>query len=238
MSDNNQSNNNNDVGNDLQGLNARESMTAHGPSAYLVKKVSFYGLLGWGLFGVMLLANVVTAFIFLNRPAQVLTLDKTGRVVGEVQLLAASTRAKSDYLGASKRFVEAFLSHNSATVAEDKYLALSMMSEPLRQKWQDTWFELNVVNDIQDQKVHCVVLLDENKTTFKQALNNTFFMSAVGDIACGDKAKTRVPFTLDFSAQPHPVSWNQTSGIEIINLFNNPFDSYKDNEESNENVGD
>lgn len=218
--------------NDLEGLNAGDALGAHGPQAYLIQRLSFYGLLGWVLFVVLAIAYVITIAIYIKKPGHVISLDSTGRVIGELQLMSEATRMEADYLAASKRFTEAFLSHNSATVLEDKYLALSMMSEDLREKWRDIWFELNAVNVIQEQKIHCVVLIDDDRTTFKYALNDTFYMSATGTIKCGDSDQTGTSFVFDFSGRPAPVTWNQTSGIEIINLFNNPFEDVSDDVES------
>ena len=208
-------------------LNMREAMKAHGPQSYLINRLSRYGLLGWLLAGFFMVSYIVTAVIFIMLPDKVVVVDENGKIIGNIQYSVGLSREMPDFSGPAKRFTQYFLSHNSATVLEDKYLALSMMSEPLRNRWRKTWFEQNVVSEIEKLAVHCDVLIDDKLTSIKEVKDDVYHVNHTGKIVCGDESRNEIPFNIDFSLASTQITAKNTSGIEVINLFNDPFKHVK-----------
>jgi hypothetical protein len=175
----------------------------------------------------LLMVLAIASLSFILYPRAIITVDGEGRIIGEIEYIDKKHSDSTSILGSSKRFVEAFLSHNSATVMEDKFLALSMMDAPLRDKWRKIWFDENAIARIKDAQSYCLVVIDDEGSSFKPTTNNTFFVSTLGQVKCTSLSGTQSvteKFVFEFSAVPVQRTWKNTSGIKIVSLFNNPFD--------------
>jgi len=76
------------------------------------------------------------------------------------------TRSKEEFVNAGKRFLDYFLSVNSATVQFDKHRAISMMAdEALRTKWEDYWLKTDTIRKA--QKARMVSRVDWNSSEVK-----------------------------------------------------------------------
>ncbi|WP_297445062.1 hypothetical protein [Acidiferrobacter sp.] len=104
----------------------------HGPHGLLMQRLARYALLGWVLFGCAALAFVVLAVVAVWRTPPIIAVDRAGTVLGRIQWLGAVHRSRREIITASMRFLQDYLSVNSATVVPDYIQALDMMAPPLR----------------------------------------------------------------------------------------------------------
>lgn len=106
----------------------------HGTQGLLMQRLARYALLGWVLFGVAALAFVLLAAIVTWRTPPIVAVNREGQLLGHIQWLSAMRRSRRELVAASMRFVQDYLSANSATVIPDYVQALNMMATPLRQE--------------------------------------------------------------------------------------------------------
>ncbi len=108
---------------------AREILREHGPAGGLVLYLQRQARLGWVLF--FITAGVFIVYVLLGRLATVpvLAVDESGRVLGSFEYISEAHRTNAEYAAAVARWLDHYLSANSATIYADIAVALSLMHD-------------------------------------------------------------------------------------------------------------
>ena len=86
---------------------------------------------------------------------------------------------------------------------------------------------------IENQNIHCVVLVDTDNMEYTPLANNTHYFSTTGDIICGKNETPMQSFKVDFTMVPAKITKNRTAGLKVINLFSEPFNRVEKDAENN-----
>jgi hypothetical protein len=108
-----------------------ELVKGHGPTGGLIVRLQRYALVGWILFGTMLLFHLSVVFISSLVPRPVVAVDEAGRVLGNFEYLSPSARSDQELRASAMEFARLFLSLNSETIYNDYAAAMNMMCQEL-----------------------------------------------------------------------------------------------------------
>ena len=111
--------------------NVNELIHQHGLQGSLMLRLQRFSLLGWGLFILLLLGNIVVVAIDRMIPEPVIAVDESGRVLGTFEFMDASQRTNDEILAGATFFVRNYVNVNSATIFEDYAAAVNMMAPAL-----------------------------------------------------------------------------------------------------------
>ena len=111
--------------------NVNELIHQHGLQGSLMLRLQRFSLLGWGLFILLLLGNIVVVAIDRMIPEPVIAVDESGRVLGTFEFMDASQRTNDEILAGATFFVRNYVNVNSATIFEDYAAAVNMMAPEL-----------------------------------------------------------------------------------------------------------
>ncbi|MHB8346904.1 MAG: hypothetical protein ACYDHM_06855 [Acidiferrobacterales bacterium] len=115
-----------------QRLDPNELLGRHGPNGWLIVRLQRYALAGWIAFFVLLALFVLLVFVSTMAPKPVVAVNAAGQVLGHMEYLSPDSRSDTEIIAASRRFLDDYLSLNSATLFDDYAAALNMMSPALR----------------------------------------------------------------------------------------------------------
>ena len=213
--------------NDLKSLSSKEALRAHGATGSMTYYLVRHAMYAWVVTLLSIVVLAITITVAVLKPERIILIDKTtGVIVNELDTLSSSVRSEAEMAVGGKRFVELFISQNSSTVLEDKFLALNMMEPDLHTHWKKVWFDHNAISDIKKMKTHCNVILDQKKSEIVPAQDGQYMMKAVGQMDCTtiDMAGSDVrPFDFRFTLRGTPRRWSNTTGVKVVRLFDDPF---------------
>ena len=130
------------------GLRGNPALRRHGVNGFLLYRLGRYALLGWCCFLVSLTAFFLYALIDALRPAPVLAVDPSGRVLGHFEYLSADARSDAEIIAAARYFAERYLSLNSHSIYDDYAAAMTMMDAAQRAKTTEELRETNYLNKV------------------------------------------------------------------------------------------
>ncbi|MHB8454001.1 MAG: hypothetical protein ACYDDO_04730 [Acidiferrobacterales bacterium] len=113
-------------------LKPNEILRQHGPAGWLIVRLQRYALTGWIAFFALLCVFVLLVFVSTLAPRPVVAVDAAGRVLGQMEYLDPANRSDAEIIAGAERFLDDYLSLNSATIFEDYAAALNMMTPGLR----------------------------------------------------------------------------------------------------------
>ena len=113
-------------------LEPNELLGQHGPNGWLILRLQRYALAGWIAFFGLLVVFVLLVFVSTLAPKPVVAVNAAGQVLGRMDYLGPDSRSNAEIIAAAKRFLDDYLSLNSATIFDDYAQALNMMSPALR----------------------------------------------------------------------------------------------------------
>lgn len=118
----------------VESINVRHSVSAHGPTGHLLRSLQRYAVLGWLLFAITGVLFATYVFITVLQPPQTVVVNESGQIIGQLEYFDERARPDSAVVATAKYFMSHHLSVSAATVYDDKAIALSMMSEALRER--------------------------------------------------------------------------------------------------------
>jgi uncharacterized membrane protein YGL010W len=77
-------------------LSANEILKKHGPAGWMIRKLQFYGMLGWILFFITLGMFFLSGLVRSLAPQPVVAVDEAGRVLGVMEFLKPSSRSDDE----------------------------------------------------------------------------------------------------------------------------------------------
>jgi hypothetical protein len=204
-------------------LSANEILKKHGPAGWLVRKLQFYGMLGWILFFVTLGMFFLTTLVRSLAPQPVIAVDEAGRVLGVMEFLNPSSRSDEELKAASMRFAQLYLSLNSETVFEDYSAAMNMMSPELLKRTQDALKTDNYLARVLQAKSRSWLEFaqpDGAKVVERHNLNAQVRLH--GNIVVdGTGGRVSQPFDMTLETQAVARNTNNTTGINILSRKDN-----------------
>ena len=170
-------------------------------------------LSGSGLFAVQML-----------KPVPVLLVDRDGRYIGRIEYPSAAPLSEAQLEALSKRFVQHYLSQNSATVYADAEIALAAMCPTLRRKTQTSWIEGGKLAAIVQRVQLSRVIFSEFKV-LKYLNGDDIQVALVGKVLINDdlnpagnlQTQANV-FHLQLALRQVPLSARNHLGIEVCSV--------------------
>lgn len=166
-------------------------------------------LLGLTTFGLIL-----SFFVQTMKPAVPIVVEaETGKVLGSYRTTAF--RTDSEIEGATRRFIQCEMSWNSETVYSDFACALSMMKKDggLYAKRLHYIQKENLAQRIIDAKTSSKVSSITVKIIDRK--HDLVYIEVTGSITI-DGVNETVPFSQDITWQQVPISYSNTSGVEMV----------------------
>ena len=90
---------------------------------------------------IVFLGGLSLSIAYIIKPMPVLLVDEQGRYVAKVNYLSATPLSPLQLESMVKRFVQYYLSQNSATIYEDAVISLAALCPSLRTETQRQWIE-------------------------------------------------------------------------------------------------
>ena len=194
-----------------------KARTLQGGDIYRAMRIQNYFLFML-IFLVLLVGSGLFAAQILQ-PIPVLLVDQDGRYIGRIEYPSAAPLSEAQLEVVSKRFVQHYLSQNSATVYADAEIALAAMCPALRRQTQTNWIEggklAAVVQRVQVSRViftEFKVLKYLNANDIQVALVGKILIS--DDLAGGGQSRANI-FHLHLAMRQVPLSERNHLGIEV-----------------------
>ena len=199
----------------------KELLQKHGAAGSLVLLLRRYALLGWILFALTAAYHGLFVLIKISQPIPVLTFDKEGRLLGNIDYVDPMQRTDNELLGDTKYFLIHYLSANSATIYDDAAIALTMMSEELRQKKIEQYKTTNQLKTIEEADVSSRVVFarddeDKKKPTVVWRRDGKAAVRLGGQVRIGDEIGN--DFFVELTLKLVPRTLSNAHGIEVIDI--------------------
>lgn len=199
-----------------------ELMMSHGIHGSLMLKLQRFSVLGWVLFFLLLLANVVVVAIDQIIPEPVIAVDASGRVLGTFEFMDASQRTSEEILAGATYFVRNYVNVNSATIFEDYAAAVNMMSPTLAKTTLSEVRRTGYLTAIKEGETDSRIKFSSGKET-PTIIRREDLVATVhlrGDIVVrylnGNEAAT--PFDLTVLMRLVPRTTLSTHGLQIVEI--------------------
>ena len=173
----------------------------------------------YAMFFVLIVASSAMIIAMLSRPVPVLLVDEQGRYVAEVSYRESPPLNEQQLETMSKRFLQHYLSQNSATIYEDAALALAALCpalrEPTRKEWVDGGRLARIVERVQVSRV-----VFSEFALLKYLTPTDIQVSAVGKILFSSDRSGEIStdFKLLMSLRLAPITANNYLGIEVCDI--------------------
>ncbi len=168
---------------------------------------------------IVLLSGSLVCAALIARPTPVLLVDEQGRYLAKVDYLSELPLSPVQLEAMVKRFVQHYLSQNSATLYEDAAIALAAMCPSLRRQTQNEWLEGGrLARIVQRLQLSRVLFSDFNIDKY---LNSKDIQVTIGGRLLISEAQgeiTESPFLLNLSFSLVPLTSRNYLGIEVCGI--------------------
>ncbi len=202
--------------------NRNELIARHGIQGSMVLRLQRFSLLGWFLFGFLLLMNIVVVAIDQIIPEPVIAVDEAGRVLGTFEFMDASQRTNEEILAGAIYFVRNYVNVNSSTIFDDYAASVNMMSPVFAKKTLDDVRRTGYLTAIREAETQSRVKYARGKSApeiiRREGLETVVHLR--GDIVVrhinGEERPT--PFDLTVFMKLVPRTTLSTHGLQIIGI--------------------
>ena len=200
-------------------LRGNALLRRHGPQGFLLHRLARYALAGWCCFLLSLGAFFLYALIDALRPAPVLAVDRSGRVLGRFEYLSAAERSDAEILAAARYFAERYLSLNSHSIYDDYAAAMTMMDSAQRQRTAEELRQTNYLGKVRRANARSYLeyleppeLVGRDGDRALVSLSGRMVIYTRADIA----AERRFELLLDMRVVPR--SSFATAGVQVVDI--------------------
>lgn len=157
--------------------------------------------------------------VLMIRPTPVLMVDTEGRYTAQVSYTTSPVLGERELESLTKRFVQHYLSQNSATIYEDAEISLAAMCHPLRQLTHDEWISggklVRVVERVQVSRI-----LFSEFDILKYLTPNDIQLEIAGKlIIAGDHSgANESDFRLQLALKLVPLTSRNYLGLEVCDI--------------------
>jgi hypothetical protein len=199
-------------------------LPSHGKSGFLIVKLQRYSLLGWFLF--VITGALFTGYVFIDKltPPHSVVINESGQVVGALEYFDEWSRSDTEIIASSKHFIRSHLSLNTATIFDDRAIALNMMEKSLHDQTLLDLAESNFFTIVEDaQTVSRIEFVDgetyRNYVMRRDGKRITVMVN--GNLLLGVGKPRKIPFRTVLIVEIIPrrhSSGEQTEGIVILEI--------------------
>ena len=157
--------------------------------------------------------------VLVNRQPPILLVDSEGRYIARAEYITEPPLNERQLEVMAKRFIQHYLSQNSATIYEDAEIALAALCEHLRRKTHEEWVNggklVRVLERVQISRV-----VFTNFKVLKYLNSNDIQIAIAGRVlVSNDKAgESGSDFNMELSARLVPLSANNYLGLEVCSI--------------------
>jgi hypothetical protein len=197
----------------------------HGPAGQLIVRLQRYALLGWGLAIAVILLHFLILVIASTVPRPVVVVDQSGREIGNIDYLSASSRSDQDIVAASMRYLTLRLSLNSATIYNDIAEAMNIETPEMQALTKAAVMADNYLQRVEKAKSRSwlefaagssgPVILDRKGLEARVRLKGNI------NIDTGGKSIDPRPFDVTLTIRSAARNSKNTSGVQIIEMRDN-----------------
>lgn len=157
--------------------------------------------------------------VLVTRPVPVLMVDTEGRYVAQVNYRQSPALDERQLEALTKRFVQHYLSQNSATIYEDAEISLAAMCPVLKKATHDEWVNGGKLAKVVERLQISRVLFSEF-TLLKYLSSKDIQVETGGQIILGDDSRgdSISNFKLELSLQLVPLTSRNYLGIEVCSI--------------------
>ncbi len=157
--------------------------------------------------------------ILATRPVPVLMVDEEGRYVAKVIYTEGPALDEKQLEAAGKRFVQHFLSQNSATIYEDAAISLAAMCQPLRESTHQQWVAGGKLARVVE-RVQVSRMIFSEFVVLKYLTADDIQIEAAGRIIISDddRGDSGSDFRLRLALKLVPLTSRNYLGIEICDI--------------------
>jgi len=202
--------------------NRNELIARHGVQGSMALRLQRFSLLGWFLFGFLLLMNIIVVAIDQIIPEPVIAVDEAGRVFGTFEFMDASQRSNEEILAGAIYFVRNYVNVNSSTIFDDYAASVNMMSPDFAKKTLDDVRRTGYLTAIKEAETQSRVRYARDKAA-PEIIRREELEAVVhlrGDIVVrhiyGEERPT--PFDLTVFMKLVPRTTLSTHGLQIVDI--------------------
>lgn len=168
---------------------------------------------------IVLLSGGLVCAALIVRPTPVLLVDEQGRYLAKVDYLSELPLSPVQLEVMAKRFVQHYLSQNSATLYEDAAIALAAMCPSLRTQTQNEWLEGGrLARIVQRLQLSRVIFADFSIEKYLSAKDIQVIIAGKLLISEAQGDITETPFLLNLTFSLVPLTSRNYLGIEVCGI--------------------
>lgn len=156
----------------------------------------------------------VVLMVLVLKPTPVMVVDESGNPIGQYEWFDSQSRSEIEVLASSKRFVQSYISLNSATIFEDAAIALNAMCDPLQDETKKEWKDKGYLARVYNAGAVSRVSFDDEKSTIELDRGRGV-LRLVGTLYVGVKQPQASPFDIALELIVVPRHPSNTLGVEV-----------------------
>lgn len=197
----------------------------HGMTGQLIMRLQRYAALGWILAAVVILLHFFILAVATTVPRPVVVVDQSGREIGNIDYLKASSRSDEEIIAAAMRYLTLRLSLNSATIYNDLAGAMNMESPEMQAITKAEVTANNYLRRVETIKSrswldfstgpNAPVILD------RRDLNVRVRLKGFVNVDLGEKSVDPKPFDVTLGMRSVARNSKNTAGLQIVESRDN-----------------